>query len=207
MALEGPAAGGLAETADMRPEQPEMQPSDGMQQASPEEQEQYERFVTRAIQLIYADETLPAILDTLRTEDPKMGLATAAVSVISRVASMADQAGTKLSPDVVMEAGGTILEDLANLATKAGIHDFESDPDSLEGAFFEALDQFRGVLTEAGEINQEAAAADMEKLVAMDQAGELEPMIMKVAGRGASQERAPARPESGGGMAEAAGMA
>lgn len=171
-------------------------------QASPEEQAQLEHFVAKAYELTYDDAMLPKVLDMLGGEgDPMEGLARASALVITRVMGAAEQAGEKLSGDVLLHAGAEVFEDLANLATKAGIHDFENDPDALEGAFFRTLDTLRGMLQESGKIDQAAAAKDMEALAAADQDGRLEGMFRNLA-KSEGGEEAPAEPPAQGGLME-----
>lgn len=152
-----------------------------MQDATPEEQEQYDVFVGNGLKLIYSANSFPKIVDMLATGgDPKMALAQTAVTVMSRLMQSAEQAGQKPSGDVVLHGGAEIFEELADLATKAEIYDFASDPDAMEGALFQAMDMFREVLGQQGMLDQDAARRDMEQLEAMDRDGKLGPMLMEL---------------------------
>lgn len=153
-----------------------------LQNASPEEQEQYDRFVSRGMELIFDEKMLPGIVDMLEGGgDPVEGLARTSTLVIGRIATAAEKAGEKLHGDVVMHAGTEIVEHLADVSKEAGIKDFEQDPDALEGAYFRTLDQFRMLMTDAGRIDQEAAQRDMDTLQKMDEGGQLEPLMRKLA--------------------------
>ncbi|GAA4108928.1 hypothetical protein ACFFTN_01515 [Aminobacter aganoensis] len=150
-------------------------------QASPEEQADYERFIGRAFELIYNQQMLPQVLGLLQGEgDPKEGLARAATMIIGRVAGAAQQAGTKLSGDVLLHAGTAVFEDLANLASEAGIHDFGEDRDGLEGAYFKALDLYREMLQQSGQLDEAAVAQDLDQLMRADQDGQLEAMFRRL---------------------------
>lgn len=164
----------------------QMQPPQGelneMQAASPEEQEMFEHFVAKAWDVVYDKTMFAKVLKMLEGGgDPVEGLAQTAVQIIHRVSGAAEKAGQKLPGDVMINAATEVFEDLANLSTKAKIHDFENDPDGLEGAYFRALDTYRVLLQSGKKLDKEAAIADMEKLSRMDADGKLESMLMKLA--------------------------
>lgn len=168
------------------------------QQASPEEQEQYNHFVAKAYELIYDRAMLPKILGMLAGEgDPVEGLARAASLVINRLVQMAEQAGDKLSGDVILHAGTGVFEDLANLAKEAKIFDFSTDQDKFEAAYFRMLDMFRTMLQESGRLDQQAAAKDLETLMQMDQGGKLEEMLRGLAEEDEQERAAPAKEKVG----------
>ncbi|MCV0395489.1 MAG: hypothetical protein K5872_22335 [Rhizobiaceae bacterium] len=159
------------------------QPSFGEpQQASPEEQKAYDTFVGQALNLIYDKRTLPQLLAMMK-EDPIEGLASATAAVVSRIGMAGEEAGEQFSSEVVLHAATEIFEDLANLATEAGIKDFAADPDAMEGAYFRALDEFRVQLQEAGRIDPEKAKQEMASIQEADERGELEAMLRSFAER------------------------
>ncbi|WP_395451209.1 hypothetical protein ACHMW7_16285 [Aminobacter sp. UC22_36] len=171
-----PAQGGLGESV----------------QASPEEQQAYEHFIGKSMELIYNKQMLPQVLSLLQGEgDPIEGLARASALVIGRVASAAQQAGEKLSGDVLLHAGTATFEDLANLASEAGIHDFGEDQDGLEGAYFKALDLYREMLQSSGQLDEAAAAEDLNKLMQADKDGQLEAMFRRLAEEDAGGNKPP----------------
>jgi hypothetical protein len=160
----------------------------GITQASPEEQAEMERFVGRAWELIYSDNTFPQIVTMLEggaeegnEGDPVGGLAAATEMVVARVAQAADQAGHQVPPDVLYHAGADILEELAEVSRRGKIKDYSQDKDGLERAWLMALDRFRERLTRVGEIDQGSAKADLDRLVAMDQNGTLEKIMRDLA--------------------------
>ena len=145
---------------------------------SPEEQAAYDRFVDNAYATIYDDKVLPMILKRLAKGaevDPIASLATVTVQVIDRLEGSATQQGQAIGPDVLMHGGAEILEDLANLSEKAGIHAFTDD--ELETALYKAMDLYRSMKDEKGEIDQSAADGDFNAVVQADQAGNLDEMI------------------------------
>jgi hypothetical protein len=130
----------------------------------------------------------PRIVDMLKggagegsPGDPVEGLAQTAATVIGRVANAADKSGAKLSKDVLLHAGTQVFEDLANLSKVAKVKDYTQDQNSFHRAYLRTLDIFRGMLQGAGEVDQQSAKSDLAKMQSMDQAGELEPMFMRLA--------------------------
>lgn len=187
---EGPAVEPVEEDAASDDDAEAEGPTAGdPNQASPEEQAQYERFVGRGMELIYSDEMFEQVVDMLDGdgEDPRKGLAAASSMIVLRVARAADEAGQQLSPDVVYHAGKELFEQLAEVSDKAGISNYANDPDALEGAFFMAIDQVIDQLAEVGELDQEGAKAQLAELQKMDQSGDLEKMFRDLDGQDGAQ--------------------
>ena len=143
--------------------------------ASPEEQQQYERFVDNALQLIYSDQTLPNVLKRLQGlgegqngTDPIEGLAQTAVMIVGGLQESAAKDQVQLTPDVLFHGGVAIIEDLAELASKAKIHDY--DEKEIEGALYRAMDLYR----EQHPVDQEGLKQDFEALRQADASGELD---------------------------------
>lgn len=152
------------------------------QQASPEEQALYERFVARAMLAVYDEERLPQILQALEGGgDPVEGLAQTTALIVTRVRDAAEKAGQEVPGDVLYNAGTEVFEDLAELSRVAKIKDYSEDPDAMEAAYFRALDHYRLTSEQAGRVDREAAMRDVEIMRQMDEAGELEPMMMRLA--------------------------
>jgi len=180
------------------PTQPEAAPYDtapegnplkqGMVQASPEEQANADQFVGRAWQLIYDDKTFPQIVEMLRggagegaTGNPVQGLAETTDMIVARVGQAAEESGATLMPDAVMHAFGDILEELAEISRRAKIKDYAQDRDSLEGAYFQALDLYRDRLQKAGVLDQAEHQRGLEQLMEADQDGTLEQIMRQLA--------------------------
>ncbi len=140
---------------------------------SPEEQAIYEQFVNNAFSVIYDEKSLPSIIESLKGDgNPVEGLANTAVGVVVRVQDSAENAGQALPPEVIFNAGAEILEDLAGLAEKAGVHEFT--PEEVEGAMFQAMDLYREMKGGADGAALSGAKEDFSQIVALDQAGRLD---------------------------------
>jgi hypothetical protein len=157
--------------------------------ATPEEQAQYEQFVDNAMTLIYDEQTRPGVLQSLGGDDPVAALANTAAMVVLQVENAADDQGTELADGVVFNAGVAVLEDLAGLATEAGIHAFTEE--ETEAALYQALDIYREMKAGAGGIDQEQHAAELQALMQADQQGQLGQILPGVE-QAAAKGRAPA---------------
>lgn len=155
---------------------------------SPEEQAQYDQFMDQAFRLAYDKRTFPTVMGRIaKAPDPVEGLAAATAMLVSRLKDGAARQSVPLSPDVLYHGGAALLEDLADTAAKAGIHDFT--PDEVEGALYRCLDLYRSM--EGGDpAGKQAVAQDWQALVQADRTGSLDQVLpglsggAAVAGRG-----------------------
>lgn len=174
----------------------------GSSPASPEEQAQYDQFVSTAMDLMYDDKMKGPLLDMLDGAqgsdggNPVEGLAMATVMVVSRVKQVAEQAGDQIDPIVLFHAGGEIMGQLADMSAAAGIKDYSEDPQSLHGAYYRAIDLYIEQARKNGEIDDAGAAQDLQRLLKADSDGQLEQIMMKLAqddesGAGEGQDQEP----------------
>lgn len=169
-----PVGGAPARPATSAPGPAPEQGSSGEQSnVSPEEQQLYDQFVDNAFSVIYDEKSLPTIIESLKGDgNPLDGLANTTVGVIVRVQDSAEKAGQALPPDVVFHAGTEILEDLAGLAGKVGIHEFTTE--EVEGAAFQAMDLYRERTGRDGGAARPQIVEDFNQITALDQAGRLD---------------------------------
>lgn len=131
---------------------------DAMEEASPEEQAQYEQFVNGMMAVVYPEQTPgevnPMILANLRGEFQPEALqmfeaaepgltnspqdSVAATAVILTV--MGESQG-EYTDDVVLHGGAATVEELIEVAEAAKIHDFSDD--DLETVTYRAMDLYR----------------------------------------------------------------
>ncbi len=154
-------------------------PQDG-EQASPEEQQQYEQFYANAIELIYSEKgdyaMLKQVLDRLRKgEDPIEGLAAVATSVFMALVTSASKKGVQISPDVMMQGGYDIVADLAELAGRAKVHTYTEE--ETEGAYYRAADMVREQMQNAGMLDAEKSATELEMLRQAEESGQLDDVL------------------------------
>lgn len=149
---------------------------------SPEEQAQYDRFIDMAFRLIYDERSFPAILKRLTaTPDPVEGLAAVVVMVVTRLRDSAKQQGVEVSPDVLFHGGSELLEDIADTAAKAGIHQYTEQ--EMEKALYRALDLYRAMDQRSGS-DPRPYQQDWDALVQADRQGRLGDLVPQLAGAG-----------------------
>jgi len=159
---------------------------------SPEEQAQYNAFVENGAEVIYSEGGQKSILDSIAgggqggDGNPVEGLANALVMLVMRLEDSAEQAGTKMSGDVMLHGGSELLELMVEMAEEAGIHTF--DDSEIESALYLALDTYRATRQQQGKLPEEQLQADFEEVQRAEQAGQLEEVIP---GIGEYAKRAP----------------
>lgn len=176
---QAPAAapgGGLGAMAGQEPQAP-----GGGEQASPEDQQAYDEYVSRGILLLFDEQTQqlrPAVAQMMQDEDdPAAGLGEAVGNIVSRIDDEAQKAGVEFDPAVREAAATNIFEVAAQAATNAGIHDFENDDEAFQRAYLIGVDTVRQADTAAGRVDQGKAQADLQALAQADQAGQLQGML------------------------------
>jgi len=140
---------------------------------SPEEQAEYDQFVDKGLQLIYNEAMTDKILERLQaSENPIEGLANVTFMVVEKLVNSAKKSGKEFSGDVKFHGGVEILEDIANLAAEAGVHEYTEE--ELESSIYATLDLYGEMELKSGSHDQGAAQEDMANLIQMDQDGSLE---------------------------------
>jgi hypothetical protein len=143
--------------------------------ASPEEQQMYDEFVTRAKSLIWdqkKEEARPEIVKSLQDGDPVEALAQTAAAVFFKVDQAAAKAGMQIPDDVKMAAGEEVFSDVAQVASVVTDVDFTADEELYDKAYLMAVDEVAQMESGAGMIDKEAAAAELQ---AIDQQGGQQP--------------------------------
>jgi len=186
---------------------------DAGEEATPEEQAQYDAFVKGAMKLV-ADQG-ESILDLL-DDDPSdlkqiLGeagqfdnitppLALAATTVIV-VLEAIRQSGEKPADDVLMHGGKEILEVIADLGEKAGEQEYSQD--QLNQAWLMGLDLYRATAESEGLVDDAALKAQFDEIVTADKEGRLGsvlPALDNAEVREPAAEEEPAAPPQSGGL-------
>lgn len=143
---------------------------------TPEEQEQYNQFVTNGMQAMYDEKSLPQMLQAIQGDgNPVEGLANALVMLVTRLEDSAEQAGQKISGDVMLHGGTELLEQMADLSKEAGMHDFNKQ--ELEEALYTAMDLYRGFRQEQGKLEPEPYVQDIQALQAAEESGNVDDVM------------------------------
>lgn len=172
------------------PRNPEQYVEEGESNVTPEEQAEYEQFVTNGYQLMYVQgqdggEIRPEVLQSLQTAPaegeapPQEGgpnpailpLAQTAVSIVTQLDDSARQAGKPVSDDVLYHGATAIVEELAEIAEAAQIHDYTEE--EMQGALMQAIDLYRPKLIEDGRTSEETLKAQFDEINQAESAGKL----------------------------------
>lgn len=203
---------GLMDTAQQQPApppgdappasgDPSRYTDEGDSNVSPEEQEQYSQFEQNYLKLIYAEggEVQPGILDALKAppgapegegEAPPphiLALANTAVEITKTLDDSAREAGKPLSDAVLLEGGKSIVEELAEVAEAAGIHDYSEE--EMTGAFATAMDMYRDKAIADGRTDEETLKGQFNELLTADQEGRLGEVLPGAPAQDASQQQ------------------
>jgi hypothetical protein len=170
----------------------EVQPDQGLDRDSesnvgPEEQAQYDEFVKKGAELIYVDgddgaEVEPTIVEALSVpeRDPDapqggnpsiMALANATFNIVKKLDESAIEQGVPISDDVLYHGGTEILEELAEVARTAGIHDYTEE--EMSGALYQTVDLFRDHAIKTGRTSEETLKSQFGEVEEADAAGKL----------------------------------
>lgn len=148
---------------------------------SPEEQKQYDQFVKNGMRLMYSEQGTQAIVQSLAGDgDPVAGLANTVAMVVLRLKESAEKKGAQLSTDVVMHGGLELLEQAADFASQAGIHEYS--PEEMESATWKAEDIVRSTLQQQGKLPVDEIGQELEQLMAADQSGQIDQVLPGVSG-------------------------
>jgi hypothetical protein len=132
----------------------------------------YDTFVTNGMTMLYDEKTMPQVLETIKGDDnPVEGLANAVAMIVLRLDDSAEQAGQQISGDVKFHGATELLEQMAELAEEAGIHEFGEE--DMEAALYQAMDIYRTTRKEQGKLPEEEIGQDMQELMALNEAGRM----------------------------------
>lgn len=173
-----PERGGRA-SGMMQPPQ-EARQQGGMENATPEEQDMYDRATALALMALYDEGMLQEVAQTVSEDEaPAEAMGEIAASLTLRVYKEAEDQGVQLSGEVLMHSGAEIVEHIADIAKRVGV---PVDEAMMEQAYYHGLDMFRSLAQQSGIYDEAAAQEDVAMLNQMDQDGRLEQML---AGQGA----------------------
>lgn len=173
----------------MTPE-PQADPSqvaDDESNVTPEEQAEYDQFMQNALTLMYESgddggQVRPQVIDALRAAEgggqqeggPNpaiLALANAAVTVVGQLDDSARKAGKPVSDDVLYHGGVAVIEELAEIAEAAKIHDYSEE--DMTGAFAQALDMYRSKAIQDGRTSEETLKGQFAEINDAEAAGRL----------------------------------
>lgn len=174
---------------------------EGGEQATPEEQAKYEEFVKTGYELMYSGGKVnPAILKMLDDDpsdlvsvlgdaeemqkfSPVVALAaTATIITLKACEKTGEKDGT-----IILHGGKAILEDLVEIAGKAGVRDYSED--DMANAMRMGADLFREAGAKAGIVNLDEAKGEWDEITAADREGRLGEVVPQLAGAAAQEQQ------------------
>lgn len=100
-----------------------------------------------------------------------IALANATVTIVQQLDDSARAANKPVSNDVLVHGGVAILEELAELAETAGIHDYTEE--EMGGATTLAMDMYKQKAMDDGRTDESTAKVEWDQVVQADQQGQL----------------------------------
>lgn len=169
----------------------------------PEVQSEYNRFVGRAMQLIYSDQVLPMIVQMLekggdQRANQARALATTTVAIITRVTQAAQRSNVKLSADLIFYGGTEIFGLIAEISDTIGLTNYAKDRRALEAAYFQAIEMYIAAARKRGDIDPEMAKEQMQRIQQLDASGKLQPLLLALDKRDSAARQASASPAPDG---------
>lgn len=147
---------------------------------SPEEQAQYDQFVTKALTLIHGEKSQDAILEQLNQKDLELyeAVGRSAAQMAMALADQAKAAGIELSPDVVWHATKDyIVPELFEIGEASRIFP-EAPQEQIDMAFLEATKVYGEQMLEGpdgGKLSEEAENFYAEQVAREVDSGEVDP--------------------------------
>lgn len=162
-------------------------PGGESENVSPEEQAEYNEFVSNGMELIYDEQAMPQILQNIEGDgNPIEGLANSLVMIVMRLDESAQEGGKEISGDVKFHGATELMEQMVELAEQAGIHEYSEE--DMESSLLLAMDLYRDMSRERGTLPVEELSEDMNEIVQADEQGRLDEMVP---GLGQYAKRAP----------------
>lgn len=141
-----------------------------------DEQGQYTEFVSNGMHLLHDKDGLKKTLKAIAGDgNPVEGLANVVANIVIRVEDSAVKAGAEISGNVLMRGGTELLEQAAELAKEANVHDFSEE--ELGQAHLQSVELYRSTRQQQGKLPPEKFAQDLQELQAAEKDGSLETMI------------------------------
>ena len=131
-------------------------------EATPEQQEAYNRFYAKSVEVLFSDRFLEKGAKILK-ESPTVvdGMARIGAAIGTRIYMMARERNQTIEPIVVVEAGREVMGEVAEFARALG---HEVSQEQLDDAYFLAADMMRQMLDDAGALDKEGMEREAAEL-------------------------------------------
>ena len=125
---------------------------------TPEEQEQYDLMVIRARKMIFGDAKEDLLEMMGASQSPAQGMGEAAALLVKMMTDAMKNEDGPVDPEVAINAGTEIIEDLNDLGKNNGIFEYDSDEDEdqeLADAVLWGVKKYGDGMIQSGEITPE----------------------------------------------------
>lgn len=179
----GEAEADPAETDDAQaPEPDEGGDGDGREPATPEEQQQYDEFVSLALDMVSKPESKDLRAKLLKLlgagGDRVQSLASTVYYLFSAVFKAGVDAGIQFDPGVLLAAGEEITQHISIFGKVRKVADYT--PEEVDTAFLQAVDMFR--MNNKDMLDPQAAQQDLHEIQDADNQGNLDQVAPGLAG-------------------------
>lgn len=137
------------------------------EQASPEEQEDYELLVVRSRKMMFGKgkEKILTLLGS--SESPAKGIGKAGAMLIKSLIQSSKEQGRVISPEAAVNAAASVAEDLNELAKANGVFTYDSPEDEekeLKEGVLWGVKLYGDGMIESGELSQEISKLAQEQV-------------------------------------------
>lgn len=132
---------------------------------TPEEQEQYDLLVIRARKMIFGEAKQEILEQMGASNSPAEGMGRSAAMLMKTMLNAAKNDGTEIDPEVAINAGTEIIEDLNDLGKKNGIFEYDdaqSEESELADAVLWGVKAYGDGMIQSGEITPEMQQAGQQ---------------------------------------------
>jgi hypothetical protein len=159
----GEAMSGGAPTPQAPPQANGFQPTQEGTPATPEQQQQYNRFVAMSILMLYDEKFMPKAQQMLSGgTTPVDAMARIGSSIASRIYMGAKKQGAEIPAEVVLHGGWELMNEIRTFAQTTGAGEISDE--QMEDAYYLASDMMRSTLQGAGMVDQEQAQGEFEQM-------------------------------------------
>jgi len=154
---------------------------DGEPNVTPEEQKAYDEFVKNGLRVIYdGDKAREEVVNRLRQhpDDPVGTLANVTVWLEQMLEASAESSGAEISDDVKLHGAIALMEELAEVAGAAKIHDYNQK--ELNAALLQAMDLYREAGEKSGAVDPAQLKGEFDQIVSADKAGKISSVLPQV---------------------------
>lgn len=109
-----------------------LNPDEGGEPATEEEQMDYDLLVIRARKMMFGDGREDILTMLGSSETPAQGIGKVGSMLVKSLRQSAKQGGRDITDEVAINAAAEIGKDLSDLAKSAGVYKYDSDKDELE---------------------------------------------------------------------------